>query len=90
MNRQEMLQKRDGVVIEKLSENEIVALNVDTGVFVALNCVSMYILKYLDEPHTIFEIIAYIRDTFDCKLDITSDIQSFINRAVDIGLIEFV
>lgn len=90
MNRKQLLQKCESIIIEKLAENEVVALHVETGVFAALNRVSMYILNYLEEPHTIFEIVAYINDMLECESDIMDDVQSFVDDAVDIGFIEIV
>ena len=49
----------DGVFVEKISDNEIVAINVTTGVFASVDEVGMKILQYINQPHIAVPMILW-------------------------------
>ena len=74
----------DGVFVEKISDNEIVAINVTTGVFASVDEVGMKILQYINQPHSIMEITEMIKDEYDCGTnDIMEDVAEFIGMAAE-------
>ena len=71
----------------KLSD-ELVMMDIDRGVYFSLNHVATRIWELLEVPMTIDDICRRLEDEFEAdRSQCRSDVEQFIARMVDTGLI---
>lgn len=83
--------KKNLEVIDSNIDDEVVAMNVDTGAYYGLDPIASVIWEVLSEPHTIDELVDKLTEKYDvapeqCK----DDSMPLIEQMVEAKLLELV